>query len=145
VDREEDFASVRKYFLETWEKKATDHEFLMMGVYLNAFKGFIPRKCLTMKYAEVVGGLCRKGYKYEMEISAVYTGVLPECVMCRAKRLMEFLKGHIVVGDQTNPLRGALKSLLPKSMLRKLGPVSYPNVQKDLRQKRLATTCIEAR
>jgi hypothetical protein len=44
VDRQEDFASVRKYFLETWEKKVTDHEFLMMGVYLNTFKGFVPRK-----------------------------------------------------------------------------------------------------
>jgi hypothetical protein len=96
-----------------------------------------------MKYAEVVGGLCRKGHKYEMTISAVYTGVLPESVMCSAKRLMEFLKDHIVAGDQTNPLRGALKSLFPKSMFCKLGPVSYPNVQKVLRQKRLATTSIE--
>jgi hypothetical protein len=32
VDRQEDFASARKYFLETWEEKATDREFLMMGV-----------------------------------------------------------------------------------------------------------------
>ena len=143
VDRQEDFASARKYFLETWEEKATDREFLMMGVYLNAFKGFVPRECLTMKYGEVVGDLRREGYKYEMAISAVHTGVLPESVMCSVKSLMEFLKGHIVVGDQSNPLRGALKSLVPKSMLRKLGPVRYPNVQKDLRQKRLATKCIE--
>jgi hypothetical protein len=68
-----------------------------------------------------------------MTISAVHTGVLPESVMCIAKRLMEFLKDQIVVGDQSNPLRGAFKSLVPKSMLRKLGPVRYSNVQKDLR------------
>jgi hypothetical protein len=114
-------------------------------VYVNVYKGFVPQKCLPMPDAAAVGVLCRirEGYKYEMAISAVQTGVLPESVIFSVKRLMEFLKGHIVVGDQSNPLRGALKSLVPKSMLRKLGPVSYPNVQKDLRQKKLARKCIE--
>ena len=139
LKEQEDYTWGRKHFV------TTDHEFLMMGVYVNVYKGFVPQKSLPMPDDAVVGGLCRSrdGYKYEMTISAVHTGVLPERVIFSAKRLMEFLKGHIVVGDQSNPLRGALKSLVPKSMLRKLGPVSYPNVQKDLRQKRLASKCIE--
>ena len=112
-------------------------------MYLNAFKGFVPRECLTMKYGDVVGGLRREGYKYEMVISAVHTGVLPESVMCSVKSLMEFLKGHIVVGDQWNPLRGALKSLLPKSMLSNLGTVRYPNVQTNLRQKKVERKVIQ--
>jgi hypothetical protein len=139
LKQQEDYAWGRQNFV------ATDHEFLMMGVYVNVYKGFVPQKCLPMPDAAAVGVLCRsrEGYKYEMAISAVQTGVLPESVIFSVKRLMEFLKGHIVVGDQSNPLRGALKSLVPKSMLRKLGPVSYPNVQKDLRQKRLASKCKE--
>ena len=71
-----------------------------------------------------------------LAISAVHTGVLPDSVRCSAQKLMEFLKGHIVVGDQSSPLRGALRSLLPKSMLSSLGTVRYPNVQATLRQKK---------
>ena len=145
LKEQEDYSCGRKYFLETKKPPATDHEFLMMGLYVNVYKGFVPQNSLPMPDAAVVRGLCpsREGYKYEMAISAVHTGVLPESVMCSAKRLMEFMKGHIVLGDQSNSLRGALKFLLPKSMLRKLGPVRYPNVQKDLRQKRLSTKCIQ--
>jgi hypothetical protein len=139
-DNQEDLAWGRRYFLE---RKATDHEFLMLAVYLNVVKGFVPQACLRMHDAEAAGALSPQRCRYEMPISAVHTGVLPESVMCSAKRLMEFMKGHIVLGDQSNSLRGALKSLLPKSMLLKLGPVRYPNVQKDLRQKRLSTKCIQ--
>ena len=106
LKQQEDYAWGRQNFV------ATDHEFLMMGVYVNVYKGFVPQKCLPMPDAAAVGVLCRsrEGYKYEMAISAVQTGVLPESVIFSVKRLMEFLKGHIVVGDQSNPLRGALAS-----------------------------------
>ena len=117
----------------------------MMGVYANVFKGFVPQEWLPMPDDAAVASLCssREGYKYKLTISAVHTGVLPESVIISVKRLMEFLKGHIVIGDQSNPLRGVLKSLLPKSMLSKLGTVRYPNVQNPLRQKKLERKVIE--
>lgn len=117
----------------------------MMGVYANVYKGFVPQECLPMPDAAAVEGLCssREGYKYKLAISAVHTGVLPESVRFSAQKLMEFLKGHIVAGDQSNPLRGALKSLLPKSMLSNLGTVRYPNVQTNLRQKKVERKVIQ--
>ena len=78
-----------------------------------------------------------------LAISAVHTGVLPDSVRFSAKKLMEFLKGHMVLGDQSSPLRGALKGLLPKSMLSKLGTVRYPNVQDRLRQRKVEKKCIQ--
>ena len=139
LKQQEDYAWARKFFT------ATDHEFLMMGVYANVVTGFVPQECLPRSDAAAVASLCsiREGYKYKLAISAVHTGVLPESVIISVKRLMEFLKGHIVIGDQSNPLRGVLKSLLPKSMLSKLGTVRYPNVQNPLRQKKLERKVIE--
>jgi hypothetical protein len=113
----------------------------MMGEYLNVFKGFVPQTCLPMGDANTVGCLSRKGYKYEITISVVHTGVVPESVMHSVKRLIEFLKGHIVSGDQKTTLRGALKTVLPKCMLCRLGPVACANVQKDLCKKELVITC----
>ena len=78
-----------------------------------------------------------------LAISAVHTGVLPDSVRFSAQKLMEFLKGHMVVGDQSNPVRGALKGLLPKCMLSRLGTVRYPNVQDRLLQKKSSQKCIQ--
>jgi len=113
---------------------------MMMVVYMNVCNGFVPQGCLSMQIT-AVGLLTMKKYKYSMDISAVHAGVLPEIVLCSAKRLIEFLKGHIRAGDQKTTLWGALKSWLPKCMLSRLGRVSYPNVQKDFRLKGLIDKC----
>jgi hypothetical protein len=119
----------------------------MMAVYLNVVKGFVPQACLPMHDAGAATGLSPQRYRYEMTISTVHTGVVPESVMCRVKVLMEFLKLHIRSGDQKTTLRGALKALLPKCMLCRycrLGPVKYPNVQMKLsnKQKALLPKCM---
>jgi hypothetical protein len=159
-DDQEDLAWGRRYFLE---RKATDHEFLMLAVYLNVVKGFVPQACLRMHDAEAAGALSPQRCRYKMAISTVHTGVVPESVMCSVKRLMEFLKGHIRSGGQKTTLRGnlarvwnsetacqshqnfgetkvlyemrALKTLLPTCMLPRLGPVSYANVQLNMSKK----------
>jgi len=108
---QDDLAWGRRYFRNTWELPPTDHEYMMMVVYMNVCNGFVPQGCLPMQIASV-GLLTMKKYKYSMDISAaaVHVGVLPEIVLCSVKRLMEFLKGHIRAGDQKTTLRGALKS-----------------------------------
>jgi len=82
---------------------------MMMVVYMNVCNGFVPQGCLPMQIASV-GLLTMKKYKYSMDISTVHAGVLPEIVLCSAKRLIEFLKGHIRAGDQKTTLWGSLKS-----------------------------------
>lgn len=129
-DNQEDLAWGRRYFVD-----ATADEQLMLAVYLNVVKGFFPQACLDMHDAGAAGGLSPQRCRYEMAISTVHTGVVPESVMCRIKVLMEFLKAHIRSGDQKTTLRGALKDLLPQCLLRRLGPVKYPNVQMNLSKK----------
>jgi hypothetical protein len=139
---QEDFAWGRRYFLESLRPQATDEELLMMAVYLNVVKGFVPQAWLPMYDAGAVGGLPLQLCRYEMQISAVHTGVVPVSVRWSVKVLMEFLKGHIVSGDQKTTLRGALKTLLPTCMMHRLGPVKYPNVQMNLKSKTQKQLCI---
>jgi hypothetical protein len=107
----------------------------MLTVYFNVVKGFVPQAWLPMYDARAAGALPLHRCRYEMVISAVHTGVVSVSVRCRVKGLMEFLKGHIRSGDQKTTLRGALKALLPKCMLHRLGLVKYPNVQMNLNNK----------
>ena len=134
-DNQEDFAWGRRYFLQSFRPQATDEELLMMAVYLNVVKGFVPQAWLPMYDAGAAGGQPPQRCRYEMPISAVHTGVVPVSVRCSVKVLMEFLKGHILSGDQKTTLRGALKVLVPKCMLHRLGLVKYPNVQMNLSKK----------
>ena len=132
---QEDLAWDRTYFSDSWRPHATDGELLILAVYLNVVKGFVPQALLSMHDARAAGALTPQRCTYEIPSSAVHTGVVTENVMYSVKGLMEFLKVHIRSGDQRTTLRGPLEALLPKCMLCRLGPVRYPNVQMKMSNK----------
>ena len=99
---QEDLAWVRTYFSDRWRPHVTDGELLILAVYLNVVKVFVPQALLPMHDSRAAGALTPQRCTYEIPSSAVHTGVVPESVMYIVKGLMEFLKGHIRSGECSN-------------------------------------------
>ena len=72
---QEDLAWVRTYFSDSWRPHATDGELLMLAVYLNVVKGFVPQALLPMHDARAAGALTPQRCMYEIPSSAVHTAM----------------------------------------------------------------------
>jgi len=147
----QDFSAVRRHLIGS----PSDHYRLAVGT--NVQNGFIPNMLAEADRKDVVLSPC----KFELDIdSAMYNGCVSASLRSSVFLLMDEIKQHTTQKKKvllfavdfkrggktkkqlskmrnaaTNKMtleKGALKSILPLCVLRRLGAVSYVNIQKEM-------------